>query len=622
MTVNQLWINDSVIDLYPNTVIAQTFKAFELGELNTKFRSSTNQFRVPPTENNDRVLGNARRIQSDTSIPYNVNTYRLIQNGNELPKGTPVIKQAGGEYSIFLLSGLSFFDTVGSKKLSDLDFTGGINGVQTSAIPTATTARVTPVLNYGRFDLTTRYLTEEGYFSSFYYHTLIDKIFSGAGFSKSGAIFSNTKYLNTIVPYGMSKWAYSSDFLSARQAIADKSVAQVIPWASLSTTDWTFPTLVSQGSLNYYNTGTSTYTPVDADAAAAARLFGLTVLITVDITVVGGTIDLEVNGSTSFFDLLSNVGTGVYTASVSNDSGRNGTGYTIRATGNTGTPSVTVNSGRVSFIPTDVPAYGANGHVYHNQLLPNISQKDLLEDFSFRFGQMFKEVDKTVYCKSIDEIILDRANAKDWTSKRVYNPKEPIKFTPSGLAKKNYFRYNNTDLQVSKDFAEAYISIANNNLKEEAEFISLASATDTKLQANIYMATPLLYDNTQINFAEPFTYDNGFRVLLVRDKYSYEPTVSFDSGSSFLTSYKVAYFDDPAQTNTCKWQQSIDNHYTQVSAAWQKYKLITREYNLTEADIQNLDIFVPVFDQDSYYIINSVGPYVPGEVTKVELMKA
>ena len=625
--MTQIIVNDSVLDLFPDTVITQTLKAFDLATFNTTFRNYTNTISIPFTENNNQILGNANVVQSQTSIPYANNNCRVIQNGVELINdGLLVIRGATEKaYSIFILSGITFFDAVGTLKLTDLDFTGGINGpllTASATIMNTTTGRINPVMNYGRFNTTTyspEYaMIEENTFPSFYYHTLIDKIFSDAGYPKSGDIFSDTKYLNTIVPYGRSDWSYGGDFINQRTSIFDKSVSQAIASANLSTTDITFPIEVYNGSLGYYD-GISAYTAIESDASSGDKLFSMAVQLTIDITVTGGTINLRLVNGISGTLFQTGVGTGSYSSEIS-DYGVESTALSIRGQIATGTPNVTINSARISFIPDKIPVVGTTAYVYFNLLLPEISQRDFLKDLSVRFGQYFQEVNGTVYCKSIDDIISDTANAKDWTQKRVRQP-DSISYTPAGLGANNYLRYDNSDLQVSKDFAEGNIQISNSNLKDEVVLPSKFGASATGLVGNIYMAKVNIYDGTQTNFAESFSYNPGIRVLLVRDRYSYEASVRVRTDIAATTSYKVAYFDDPIQSNTCRWQQTIDTYYPLYAAALQKYKMVTREYVLTESDIQNMDFFVPVFDNDSYYLVNTVGPYIANKPCKVVMFK-
>lgn len=623
MNVVQIWYNDELLDLYPNTVIAQTFRAFDFTTFNTQFRSYTNTFRLPFTENNDRIFGNIRTLPSSSDAIYTTSTCRILQNGVEVVNaGIPVVSTSDTGYSMFVISGLGFFDTIGNERLTDLDFTtatgNAING-SSNPIYSATTGRINPVINYGRFDGSD--LLEEIYIPSFFYHTIIDSIVSDAGLTKSGTIFSDNKYLQTIIPFGRSKYAYANDFIDKRLIIAEKNSGQSISNANLSTTNITFPDVIYEGSENWWDESTSNYTPVEPDAATNERLCNIQVELTMDITVTGGTVNIILQNSS--LTLASGIGTSSFTvlSSATGESARVNRTYNIRATSASGTPSITVNSGRLTITPINIPPIGATSHMYYNLLLPEMSKKDFLKDFSIRFGQFFKEVDDVVYCKSIDEIINDKANAVNWTTKRV-RKSDSISYVPTGYGKNNYLRYQSIDFQVPEDFGQAVFTITNQGLKDEVTLYSKFASSKTDYTGDIYCAQVPVYDNTETNFLENFKLNPGLRVLLVRDKATDEPTLTANGGAiTGISTYKVAFFHDRNQTYTCKYDETVDTYYPLLIAALQNYKLVSREYILTEADIQNLDFFVPVFDEDSYYVLSEVGPYIPGRPCRVKMLK-
>lgn len=610
-----VYFNDDLLDLYPNTVVAQTLKANELGQLNTIYRNYTNQFRLPFTENNDRIFENARLLQSQGDAVYTSNTCKVVVNGVEvIANGMPIVKKASDSYEMFVISGVTFFDVLGNKKLKDLDFhsyNGSWGGVYTASYRTATSGIVAPVMDYGNFNTGTPSIGIDSYLPSCYYHTIVSEIISQAGYSKSGSIFSDAKYLATIVAFSKSQMKYSQDFVDARTTIATTG-SQALSGGKIN-----FPTLFSQGSEGYYDTSTSRYTP--NDPSGGTELFRLQVIIELDITVTGGTIDVEIYNKSQ--TLLTNIGTGVYTAQLPEPNdfvlATNANFIEIRYNTNTGTPSATVNSGRITFVPkAEPPAASTNNYIYFNELLPDMTQKDFLKDFAFRYNQVFKEEDGVLYCKSIDAIIADKASATDWTDKRAKIQGEDISFTPQGFAKNNYLRYNNADTLIPADFGQANITITNQGIPDEKTLTNIFSASLTTEKAGISMAVLDVYTDSTSFF--DLDNDPGKRILLVRSKRSTEPSVTYSLSQS---SYLVAYFDDPNETYSLKFEDTLSDDYPLFSEALQKAKIVIRYYNLTEADIANMDFFVPVFDTDSYYLKNTVGPYVAGELTKVELLK-
>lgn len=616
MNVIEIYIGDSLVDLPPNVTVAQTYRIFDVNNITAQFKHFSNTFTLPFTERNDRIFGNARQIQSDTSIPYSLENCRIRVNGIDIvDNGMVVLKSSESGYRIYVISGLTFFDKIGDK-LSDLDFTAtgnGLNGTYYGGLFTATTGVVTPVIQYGRFDGVD--LLDEGYLPSYYYHTIIDSIIDDAGYTKSGSVFSGTKYLKTIIPYSRSGWNYGGDFISKRQIVVQVAGGQN------TLGKITFPTIVYEGSEGWWNSATDELIPLESDASTNDIICELEYELILDITVTSGTVDIGISPGSNIF---TNIGTGIHHTVISgSDVAKVNTAYSITSSTNSGTPSILINSGtRLKITPINEPIISSTNpsYLYHNLLLPEMSQKEFLKDFILRFGAFPQEKNNNLEFKSIDDIISDRSNAVDWTLKRVRS-RDKISYTPTNYGKRNYFRYKNNDLETPSDYGDAFFEIANENIKPEVKVSNeVFSASNTTYIGGILCAKVTIYDGTQINFFEKFSFNPGIRILLIRDRYTGEPIPDFD-GSPISSSYKVAYFDDPAQTNTCKWEQTLEDEYPLFIESLQKFKEIEREYNLNEADIANLDFHLPIFDEDSYFILEEVGPFVSGKVTEVKLLK-
>lgn len=622
MTVTQIYIGDDLLDLFPNTLVAQTLKANELGSVSTVFRNNTNQFKIPFTENNNRILSNANVITSEGSVQYSSNTCRIIQNGVTIvSNGRAVIKEASDHYSMFVLSGVSIFDAIGNKRLYELDFTGGINGqwgqATAQTFANTTTGIISPVIDYGTFTTSPNDMGDAYELPSIYYHTIVDKIFTDAGYAKSGAVFSEDKYLKTIFAFSKGGYEYSQKFCDDRSASASNSSPQVITVGSATPVH--FPDVIVQDPKGFWDSSTHTYTAVDADATTNYRLFQVRFTLTIDVTIAGGTVDFFIHNESR--DLLTGVGTGSYTAVLPDPIdyvlARDAIGLQIRTAVNTGAPTLTVNSARIDIecLPTAIG--GTQIHTYFNELLPDITQKQVLADLMVRFGQVIKEEDGTVYFKGLEEIIADKAGADDWTEKAVRDS-ETVTFATRNIAQNNYYRYSNADDFIPADWGEANLTVDNNALDVERFIVSPFSGSLTKVQGGNSHAKIRIYDTTSPSSVYDFDNDPGVRILLVRDKYSEEAAVTYFSSTS---SYKVAYFHDPKQANTMKYEQTLEDDLALYQAALQKTKIVTKEYYLDESDIANMDFFKLVFDKDSYYLKDTITNYVPNKLTKVRLLK-
>jgi len=69
------------------------------------------------------------------------------------------------------------------------------------------------------------------------------------------------------------------------------------------------------------------------------------------------------------------------------------------------------------------------------------------------------------------------------------------------------------------------------------------------------------------------------------------------------------------------FQQFLDDAYQYFSLSLQSAKIVPRTYNLTEGDISSFSFLYPVFDKDSYFLVNTIKNYVSGKMTSVELFK-
>jgi hypothetical protein len=603
-------VNDIVLDVYPNTIIAQTIKANEVGDVKTRNVSYTNSFKIPLTENNNRVFEYANQIQSETGIPYTQIPVRQIENGIEIIRnGYLQMTQADNSYNIFILSsGYGFFNQIEGKYLVDLDLSTLIADFDPDAAMNTTTGVIFPVINYGDFDGSA--MDAATNLPSTYYHTIINQIFEDAGYEKSGAIFSNAKYLNLIIPYGRKNFLYDGKFSIPFEFSAITSGSQVFV-DPVFNDNIVFVNETKESI--YYNSGTGRFTNSNAVTIYGDWFATLTYTFS---GVFGFTVQIRKNGSTILATDNGTVagGTIVLDSRVLFPDGVNmqQTEY-IEVMFTTTTGTVTITSGNFyNSVRSNIAVVPGNA-IDYGKLLPDVTQKEIITDFAVRFGLILEEKDGNVYCKSLDEIILDKANALDWTNKNVTR-KDSISFTPLDYAQNNYFDYSNTDELIDKVFGRGNLAVSNANSQlDKSIFQSVFNNTATILVGTVLTAKIPIYDTSTSR--DIFDDEPGIRLLLVRDKYSYEPTINGE------TSYKVAYFEDPNQTYTMAFNQFIEDAYYYFGLSLQKAKVPSREYLLTDIDISEFSFLYPVFDKDSYFLVNTIKNYVSGKITGVELFK-
>ncbi len=624
-------INDESFDLYPDTVIGVTLQANDVGIPGSIVLNYTNQFKLPFTEKNDRLIQYARDIRSRTASPY-VNQFITVKvKGVEIiVRGMMVIKKSTASYEIVILSkGADFFSFIKDRRLCDLDFSaynGPFNQVDSDDFALTTSGIVVPVLDYGDFDKVGYQLgttDSQTVLPSVYVHTIIDQIFIDAGYTKSGNLFTNAKYLKMIVPYSRPSFEYDPSFAIPRRVSARVTGGQSIVDPVVAT-GVEFATLVTKGDIGYWD-NVSKYLPNDPAATTGYPLFLTFLSGGIDITVVGGTVDIIIHaGGTLSPDttIFTNVGTGFYPlsdASLINPNGaylaEDGDSIEVQVIKNSGTPTVTVNSGSLKIEPSLKPfAYGI-GYTYFNQLLPDMTQTDFLKEIMSMFGQLCVEINGVIVFKGIDEVIVDTANALDWSNKRSVSSKDDVSYLPL------LFTWASSDEWVNKEFGSYSMLIDNETIASNKTITFKFRNSTTEFLGDILMGRIKVWTEPLItNDVYEFDSEPGLRIMLVRAKYSYEPSVYYSEFIS-VSDYLVAYFDDPDQQYTMRLEQFFDDHYPVFTEILQKAKLVTREYNLTSKDIADITFLVPIHDTDSDFLIRSVGPFRPGKLTKVQLLK-
>lgn len=628
MSNKLLYINNTLVDLFPDTVVAQTLQAFEVGKLGSVRLNYTNQIKIPKTPTNRRAVGFSDDSKSNTSFPYTKHSARYVENGIEIIRnGVIELKETDDSFSFNIYSGpKGFFDYIKTKKLWDLNFSD-LNGPwddnAREAKRNTATGIVAPLSDDGRITYTAPNIENNGGTNKhpwIYYHTVIDKIFSTAGYTKSGTIFSDDKYLKLAMPLSLT---YAPGFIDAKRFSAAAPGTQSIVDPATPVTI-TFNQTKYNGSDGFYN-GIDTYTVTNPDSTGT--YFHSVFHTQLSITVVSGTVDikLEIVGGISGSVTKLNVGTGVYAMLVSKSAGMaHGDIARVTIIKNTGTPTVTIDSGvfynvlRTGVTGDNLESTLATGHVYFNLLFEDIKQTDFLTDFCVRFNVRMTERNGAVICKTMDEVMS--GDKLDWTSKRIPG-KETLKYAYNGLAQKNYFTYqiDNITPNLPKDHGKGVFNINNTNIAESQNiYDSMFAATEmASFQEKIFMA------KASVNPVSSNIHKNnlGIRLLYMRDSRSDEPGVIYVPTGLVRTDYKVAYFIDARYSNSMHYQFFIDNYYTKFVARLQKHKTLVRSYNLTAVDIASFDQLKPIHDSSETFIVTKIINFISGRSTQVELFK-
>lgn len=267
-------------------------------------------------------------------------------------------------------------------------------------------------------------------------------------------------------------------------------------------------------------------------------------------------------------------------------------------------------------------------------ILPDISQKQLLTEWIYRTQSLIRVKNGVIELKPIQNIINTKVStAVDWTSKRV-KIDDKIKYEVPEIGQTNIFRDEDSleDLDIIRGLGvtpsvtvsnEGSFLVSNTKLKDqsliyESVFSSSQVADDNQFISSTLFTWAPVYDWDSV---DRFDFKNSpkLRILQGVTGGAFAPNqyIEETSLSSTFASYRYLASTFPGAV----WSTIISKSYNGYVTAINKTKLIERFYLLSDKDISNLDLFKPVFDNGSYFLISKIENYVPGFPVKVVMLK-
>lgn len=626
--MKHLYVDDTLVDLYPNTVIAQTLQVFDPGRIGSILTNFTANIKAPRTFRNDQTFGHLGNSKTKSDIPYSSLSCRYNENGIPIIQNARIVLNEVGEreFSFTIYSGpYGFFERIQDLTLWDLD-TRDINSSWTQAdrdgYRNAVTGIVQALVDDGRLvqdQVSSAPVIENqgGVIKppQIYYHTVLEKIFDG--FEYEGDIFTNDIYKKLVIPLSV---IYNDPaFLEAKQFLAASPGTQIMVNPT-ALTNIIFNQNVKQGSDGFYD-GTSEYIIVNTDTPDPYyRLFFYTNLT---LIVTGGTVDIfiEATGYTSASEL--NKGSSTYSFTFNPTVGlKDGDVVRVRIIKNTGTPTVEIISG--SFYSVSLTGMEGNeflasivgGYVYFNKLFEKITMLDFLKDFCVRFNVQITQINNRLIVNTLNHI-LDVRTGPDWTFKRDRGL-DRIRYLFNSYGRTNYLKSAKDEFtpDLTDNYGDGSFTIPNENLRDSfTVFTSMFAVSEMINLFGVFMLNMNLEPNLA-NFARM----PGKRLFFAREKYDFEPDVLYDVIER--DDYLVGYFFDPDQDHELSFQYFIDNfHQKFIDRCLRKVRLLEREYNLSDLDIFAFNQQVPIWDNGERFLVTKIVNRVSRKVCKVELLK-
>lgn len=661
----QLYINEQLVDLNDDSPIALTFQINNLADVQNQQGNTSNQFKLPLTQRNRRILGFPDDVTFTTNQPYQQYQAKLIQDGLEIiPYGIAELNGINQDNAdITVLSGnVGFFDAIDGN-LYDMgdstsqwsnygqnlvwkqyDHVWNIQNVATSQ--TKTEGWIWPVVDYGlisNFDYSTP-INVNYQRPGFFIKTAVDLLLKSTGYKGTGSLLNDPLYPKLICQFANDSFEHGTDvqnntMYKSITVQTGQNFARMHPDTTNNISSIPFSIIVSDPN-HYYDVAHNGYFVSEVTSVTASIAFGLSfsstnpshtdysskiaiqIRLYTDVNMTDANAQVLAETIVNYADRGNQPTMIVSNQTVSFDqvlqSGQ-GIKITYEFRGYTG-GSFTLDSGATFNIQNKVQDVQYGQTIQCERIFPDISQKDLLKDILQKFGIICQtnNASRTVSFNSLRDIVNNIPLAKDWTGKCIDQGKQ-IVFQLGNYAQVNYLKYKEDDNVLPKDFANSQININDATLPATGDLI------DSKFAPTLNRS---FYDGTiaQVLKKDPKSDTDDFSIstqprLLVDQKLNLMnlgKTVTFNDGNTANNVavndwISVPYFYKPdGEHNLCFCDMPSSNakkqpglqtlYYPELQKVLIQSKKITRYLLLTPRDVLELDLMIPVYlQQDNAY---------------------
>jgi hypothetical protein len=495
----QLFLNDNPVDLSDDSPIALTFQINDLADVKNQQGNTSNQFKIPLTQNNRAILGYADDISYQnpallTQIPYTQLAAKVIQNGIEiLPNAIAEISEIDDDTaSITILSGnVDFFDALGGQ-VADMgdstsqwsqygsmlpwkpfDHVWDLSSVANSQKHTVQNGWIYPVVDYGLIDLYdfTQPIDARNQRPGFFIKKAIDLLIQSTGYTANGSLLADPLYPLLIAQFSNGTFDHGLDYQNVTNEVAAMQLGQDLnvnhpsaqnPPNGKGNIGWS---IVNSNWANQFVPGHG--------FTAAARE---TVLITVNVPhlrfqghVTGKTpsylniiiwlvtpglpdtvlSQMQFDFSSGFNRISGDGGSIIGYVDIDNSTLACNTelaagqglyiGYEFQGS----TPaSFTLSSGATWTVAAQNETVQFGQTVQCERILPDMPQKDFLKDTLQRFGIICQTdvYNKTITFASIKDIVNNIPIANNWTTKCINQGKQ-VNYQMGSYAQVNSMEY-------------------------------------------------------------------------------------------------------------------------------------------------------------------------------------
>lgn len=635
-------INGEIFDT--NETIALTLSASEIGKIETKQGSTTNQFTLPYTSKLAAALGFPDQLNVTNTNPYRRIQGELLNENEVLSFGYFQINEIS-EMKVSLTfygNNSDWFSQIKDFKLSEIDLSD-IDHVYSEANIVNSWPNswddgyIYPIIDYGRsFSTINTEVTD--WYPAVFLRYIILKGLEDKNLKMDGDLLEDDFFNKVIIPFS------KKDFILDSELIQNEGTAtsglQIINNTTETKVNWT----AEQDENGGWDISTNDRFDANADGIYGVRFTVVAPLaawftgnIVIRVKINGSQVEEVPLGAATFtFDRSYDLNNSDYIEWFAYHSFGSNIGMSFGAT--------------VSY--TNQVYEGAT--ITMKYTVPEIEFSDLLRWVGFTFGIIYTydSYSKTVSFNKFSEIPSN--TQLDWTEKLIKITKYDFNQAIERYPKTSRAQYDHTDDDIllltyknitGFNFGDGVITVNNEfNTKDEVIYTAPFAGTVTANTAGGYIPRIQRYSDLNANYLNPDV-DPKPRVLVLHadDGLNWKPGSGIDVGSTtseascaYATFFKI----DHSSSTIDSYTRSLAYATPQVNNPndtaifdtpyWEKYlrifaspRIIECEMYLTESDISTLDFSRPIYLEPlaSLFYLNKIKEYTGEGTTLVELVK-
>ncbi|NRA93290.1 MAG: hypothetical protein HRU26_11505, partial [Psychroserpens sp.] len=238
--MNRIKVNDEIIET--TSLVAQTYRVNNLGDISTRQGSSSNNLSIPLTAKNREALGFPEDFNETLRTPYTRIDAQLFDGEVFVSTGYLKINSVDTRSinCTFFSDNTGWFNQIKDKTLKDLTGLSVYDHLYSegSIIDSldGSEGYIYPIIDYGEFknaDLGSGIAVEQ-LFPAMFVSIIFEEIFSEAGYTIEGELLDLWEYNNSIIPFS------ADDFVHGQAYILENTIR--ITFSALFPTSITFTT--------------------------------------------------------------------------------------------------------------------------------------------------------------------------------------------------------------------------------------------------------------------------------------------------------------------------------------------------------------------------------------------